>query len=98
MTISTPFRRTPARVISLGLPDDLLDVVDALRVIENPATPLSRSAMLRHLVEFACALYTDEEAAKEFAKAVLAEAAEKKDEALIPLKDPVPADRTNCRD
>lgn len=94
MTISTPFRRTPARAISLGLPDDLLDVVDALRVIENPATPLSRSAMLRHLIEFACALYTDDEAAKEFAEAVLSEAAEKDNGALIPLKDAVPSGRS----
>lgn len=89
MSISTPFLRTPARAISLGLPDDLLDVVDALRVIENPATPLSRSAMLRHLIEFACALYTDEEAAKEFATSVLAEAAEKDADALVPLKEVV---------
>ena len=93
MTISTPFRRTPARAISLGLSDDLLDVVDALRVIENPTTPLSRSAMLRHLIEFACDLYTDGEAAKEFAEAVLAEAVEKDADALVPLRDVIPSGR-----
>ena len=94
MTLSVPFSRKPVRTVSLALGDDFLDVVDALRVIENPTAPLSRSAMLRHLVEFACALYTDEQAAKEFAEAVLSEATQKDNGALIPLKNVLPSGRS----
>ncbi len=67
MTISIPFDRTSrTKNPSVVLDDDLLNVIDLFRITENGEKPLSRSAAIRYLLQYAVALLTDERAMAEF--------------------------------
>lgn len=89
MTISVPFDRSSrAKNPSVQLDDDLLDAIDRARLAEDNDKPMSRSAMIRCLIQYAIALMTDERAIAEFI-------AEHMDAgALIPQKDAAPSGRS----